>query len=135
MAILNELQEKVAIYELNSMYFWSVDTNDVQGYLSAWHPEGISEAAYGSAKGHAELKERFVQMQNGMSRNKRHVVSNIVIDLNGNQATQKCYLTVLERENDAQVVATACYFDELIKTPEGWKFFKRKIQIDPNYKS
>lgn len=127
------LIDKIEIQELSAKYCWAVDTGNADAYIQAWHPEGVSEAAYGSAKGHAELRTRFQQMQNGLSKDKRHIVANAVIEINGTDAKQQCYLLVLDRLT-ATVISTAIYHDELVKTSEGWKLKKRAITIDPGWK-
>ena len=128
------VMDKLAIQEVNARYFWAVDSNDVEAYLSVWTSDGISEASYGNVRGHEELASRFKNMQQGLSRNKRHLVGNLVIDLQGNMASQKCYLVVFERQDVPAVISTAIYQDELVKTNEGWKFSRRIIQIDPGWK-
>ena len=130
---LHQVSDKLAIQELNANYFWAVDSNDVKAYLDAWTEDGISQAAYGSVSGHQELASRFESMQQSLSKNKRHIVSNLVIELQGDKAVQKCYLVVFERQDEPTVISTAIYHDELTRTSTGWKFSKRSISIDPSW--
>jgi len=128
------LSDKLAIQELNYRYFWAVDSNDEDAYISTWMSDGISEAVYGSVNGHDQLRARFRNMQAGLSKNKRHFVGNLVITIEGNKAQQQCYLLVVERADEPAVISTAVYHDELERIATGWKFSKRSIQIDPSWK-
>lgn len=128
-------KDKFEIAQLCARYFLAVDTNNLQAYLSTWTENGVMEASYGSAKGHAELKERFVSMHEGMAKGKRHIITNIIIDVEGNKVKVTSYLLVVERESMAQVVATGIYYDEVIKLEGKWFFEKRHLQVDHSYQS
>ncbi|WKN44820.1 nuclear transport factor 2 family protein [Tunicatimonas pelagia] len=126
------LSEKEKIVQLTARYFWAVDEGDIETYLDCWTADGESQASYGSAQGAAELKIRFLSMQEGLSKNKRHIVSNFVIEFEQEVALQKCYLLIIDRKKPA-LVATATYQDTLVRTADGWKFSLRKITVDPNW--
>ena len=130
---IQETMDELAIRKINARYFYAVDSGNEEDYLKVWTSEGVSMGDNGSANGHQELRQSFRRMQQNLSRNKRHFVGNLIIDIDGDSATQHCYLVVLERKEAAKVVATAAYEDELVRTSDGWKFSKRKISVDPSF--
>ena len=130
---IQETADELAIRQINARYFRAVDSGNEEDYLKVWTSEGVSAGDNGSANGHQELRQSFRRMQQSMSKNKRHLVGNLIINIDGDRAIQQCYLVVFEREEAAKVVATATYEDELTRTSDGWKFSKRKISVDPSF--
>ncbi len=123
------LADKLAIQEVTARYCRAVDEEDLEAYLSLWTEDGVSEADWGSATGHTQLRQRF-----GTFRNKRHAVVNSVISVEENRAVQQCYLLVFERAEAPTLVATARYEDELRREEDGWKFVRRKLTVDPSWR-
>jgi hypothetical protein len=126
-------KDKFEITQLCARYLLAVDTNNLQAYLSTWTENGVMEASYGAAKGHAELKEKFVSMNEGMAKGKRHILTNIIIEGEGSKVNVTSYLLIVERESIAKIVATGIYHDEVIKLENKWLFEKRHLQVDQSY--
>ena len=59
----------------------------------------------------------------------RHVNTNVIIELDGDTATSRCYLTVFQ-QTDAlplQPIATARYVDRFERAEDGWRFTYRFV--------
>lgn len=60
----------------------------------------------------------------------RHLAFNEVIDIDGDRASARNYLLVLRMtDGKPSVSLTGYYEDELVRTPEGWRFASRLVAI------
>lgn len=60
----------------------------------------------------------------------QHAVTNVVIDVDGDEATARSYLTVTQRSPDAErldVITTVCYADAFARTAVGWVWRERRV--------
>jgi ketosteroid isomerase-like protein len=60
----------------------------------------------------------------------RHVTSEHIINVNGDTATQTCYLQFLNRDKGFTVDLFAVYEDELVKVDGKWLFSSRLCNVD-----
>lgn len=127
-------EDKVQIAELCARYARAVDDDDIDAWLATWSSDGELTAAFGSAKGTANLRALETRLQAGFSKGHRHVVANNIVDGEGHEATATSYLIIFEREHVPSVIATAVYYDTLRNIDGVWKFFKRDLRNDPNGK-
>ncbi|HEY9683586.1 MAG TPA: nuclear transport factor 2 family protein [Drouetiella sp.] len=120
--------DKVAIQELTAKYANAMDDGDVQGWLKTWHECGVWEGGIGKYEG----KERLTSLLPDLGARvigKRHIMTNFVISINGDQATQTCYLLIIDR-NKTVLPGTAVYKDKLKKVDNEWLFVHRHVEID-----
>jgi ketosteroid isomerase-like protein len=61
-------------------------------------------------------------------RKTRHIVSNIRIDIDGDSATASSQIMLFMGPDLAPLVG--CYADQLINTPQGWRFVERRGNLD-----
>jgi hypothetical protein len=62
-----------------------------------------------------------------------HIMTNPLVDLDGDRARQTSRLLMLRMNPDGEsmsVIRTATYTDELVRTPEGWLFKSRRVKTD-----
>ena len=62
-----------------------------------------------------------------------HVTTEPELDINGDIAQQRVrMLTVLQDGNGArnEFVASGWYIDELKRTEEGWRYHRRRVELD-----
>jgi hypothetical protein len=59
----------------------------------------------------------------------RHVNTNVIIELDGDTATSRCYLTVFQQTDTLplQPIATARYVDRFERSEDGWRFTYRFV--------
>jgi hypothetical protein len=117
-----------AIKQLTARYNLAFDYVDVPGYLATWTEDGFFERSNAgrSYQGHAELEELLTTF--GV--NGRHLSTNFVIDVHDDTATSQSYLTYIDADQGHAVAIFGVYADECVRTPDGWKFKSRRLQVD-----
>ena len=85
--------------------------------------------------GRAAIEEMFTRALKQFAAT-AHVISNVEIDLNGDEATSSTYVTAWHWNDDgsdatvraADFALIAVYEDELRRTPDGWRISHRRIR-------
>ncbi len=127
-------REKVEIAELIARYNFAIDHDDFQGWADCFAPDGIFDGMIGCYAARAEL-ERFtndVKALTATTPNLRHYVTNILTEVNGNEARSRCFLmmTSTTKEGGTKVVIAGEYQDDLVKHNGRWLFKRRKVHLD-----
>ena len=62
----------------------------------------------------------------------RHLITNQLIDVDGDTARSRCYFTVLQRAtgHEYQIVVGGQYHDRFAKADGAWRFTEKIIQVD-----
>lgn len=122
------IEDKIQIQELAAQYALAMDEHDLNRWLETWTPNGRWEGALGTYQGEnlklllRDLGERII--------NRRHVITNYVIDVKGNEASQTCYMQIVAYKDGPKIMATAVYRDDLVKVDGKWKFSVRRMNLD-----
>ncbi len=62
---------------------------------------------------------------------RRHVTSNVVVDVDGDRATAWSYLTIFSaHDGTLTALSTGTYEDELVRAADGWRLSMRHIALD-----
>lgn len=117
-----------AIKQLSARYNRAFDYVDEQAYLSVWTEDGFFERSNAgrSYSGHAELAD----LLSTFGVNGRHVVTDFIIDVNGDTATQSAYLTYLDADAEYKIAMFGVYSDALVRVDGAWKFASRRLKVD-----
>lgn len=117
-----------AIKQLTARYNRAFDLKDVEGYLATWTEDGFFERSNAgrSFQGTEELRELI----STFDVRGRHVTSDFIIEVDGDTAHQACYLTYLDVADNFSVAMFGDYSDDLVRTPEGWRFRSRRLEVD-----
>lgn len=103
------------------------DEGDVDGWLACWTADGtLHRASGGAVSGHSDLAA-FVSAFPGRG---RHVVTNSVIELDGDRATHRAYVQYFDRNAKHALVMFAVYDDELARQDGSWRFNRRRATSD-----
>jgi hypothetical protein len=123
--------DKIEIQQLSNRQMRNLDAHDVEGWVGCWVPDGQFIATYGTFTGRDEIRE-FIKghIAAGKEDGARHVLTNYVIDGDGDQATVYCLVVKLQVEKPPFIIATGVYSDVVVRTPEGWMFRSRQLDID-----
>lgn len=123
---VRELEDKEAIRQLTARYNDAFDDMDIDGYAATFTPDGALVLGDAEIAGHEALKAFHREIGFG----KVHATVDHNIEVDGDRARQVCNLVLGSRQSDqavgsAKVDNTGRYRDELVRTPDGWRFQRR----------
>jgi hypothetical protein len=123
--------DKIAIQELSNTHVKYLDAHEVDAWAGLWLPEGKFIATYGTFTCHDEIKE-FIRghIAAGKEDGARHVLSNYVIEGDGDRATVYSLVVKIQVEKAPFIIATGVYNDVVVRTADGWRFESRQLDVD-----
>ena len=120
---LRDLEDRQAIIELIHRYCRSVDRLDVPLGHSIWHEDGTADYGsvyHGSGRGAID----FICAQHAKTLHHAHLVSNILIDLEGDRAGSESYafatLRIRRGESIQQMMVWSRYIDRWSRRSGRW---------------
>jgi actinorhodin biosynthesis protein ActVIA len=120
-------QDLVDIQQLYAKYNWALDAGDSQGYASTFTPDGT----FNNNVGHDAIVKFADTFHAGMGSHVKHWNTNLMIQPSPEGATGQVYLVLVDFATKPPSIATsASYSDQLVKTPQGWRFKKRQTKGD-----
>jgi len=127
-------RDKAAIAELIARYNYAIDHEDYQGWANTFAPDGVFHGIIGTFAVHKELVKFVASVKNltATSPNLRHYVTNILPEINGNEARCTCFLlmTSTTKEGGSKIAAAGEYEDRLVKINGQWLFLERIVRVD-----
>jgi ketosteroid isomerase-like protein len=131
----NALEEKDAIREVLAEYCFRLDGGDYDGMAALFTADGTWDTAFGAATGRAAIAQqaRDIRARAGDNRPRAiHLVTNIVIALNGNEAEVRSNWTVVQNSppnspGGPKIGSGGGYADRMVKQDGAWRFRYRKI--------
>ena len=128
-----ELDDREKIRELYARYAVAIDEGDYDEWVKCFAEDGTFESPrFGRHSGHEGLR-RFTRIYRESLRGAqvRHVITNIRITLNGDQAEGGCHLTYYHsHRGKSELAAVGGYRDSLRKVEGVWLFASRKVFLD-----
>ena len=112
------VEDKIAIQELSNTHVKHLDNHDVEAWAGCWVPDGQFIATYGTFTGHEAIKE-FIRghIAAGKEDGARHVMTNYVIEGDGDEATIYCLVVKIQVEEPPFIIASGVYTDVVVRTP------------------
>ena len=149
-ARVRSLEDHRAVTDVLHRYAWTIDHGPDEDWLDCFAGDAVVEIRYrqgaglarlasGTATptgvrhaGHAQLAVFKAGHTRSPDRWHKHVVADVVIDLDGNRATAGSYLLrVDETDGVLHVRAFGRYRDRLARCPDGrWRFVERIVEIE-----
>jgi 3-phenylpropionate/cinnamic acid dioxygenase small subunit len=126
---LQTISDYLSIRDLCARYNRYADVADGENYASLFTEDAefhiVGNRIY---RGHAEIAAacRATQVTG-------HITADPLIEFNGDTASQRSRIISAYRAPDCsrnEFVATGWYIDELKRTPEGWRFHRRRVELD-----
>jgi hypothetical protein len=128
------IADRIAIHDLLNRYSTAIDSKDFDLLDEVFTPDGIGDyTASGGIRGSlAEIKP-WLAAALGIFAVVQHLISNVRVELRGDEATSTCYLfnPLGWERSDGGVEMMYCgglYHDRLVRTPAGWRIRERVIQ-------
>jgi 3-phenylpropionate/cinnamic acid dioxygenase small subunit len=133
MTDLKALQDKQEITELCYRYGLTLDGRDWTGLAALFTPD--ANAFYldmPPCRGYQAIEDTCRAALEPMSAT-QHLISNVVVRLDGDRAESSCYLQAQHVKagtpgGDNFVIAGR-YDDQLIRTPDGWRIRERRLAL------
>ena len=132
MGSVTKNEDKLMIQELMARYNFALNFGDEEAWVDCFTKDGVFECPFGTHKGssalHQYISERTAERHEHPV---RHMLSNIIIDVQDDRASVKSYLLMLQvLPEGMQLLTTGIYTDDLVKIGGAWCFCHRKLQLD-----
>ncbi|MGW5106160.1 nuclear transport factor 2 family protein [Nocardia sp. NPDC004123] len=127
----SEFADWQAIRELTATYNRCFDRSDAEAWAATFVETGRLEVAGQEVAytGHQALGEFCRSRGWGIL----HMTLDPEVTIDGDRAEQRCNLLMFRRYENKQpptLMATGRYADSLVRTPHGWRFDSRVVQLD-----
>jgi 3-phenylpropionate/cinnamic acid dioxygenase small subunit len=130
---MSMIEDKDAIRELLARYCFLLDGYKLKEFAALFAADG----AWISRNGNAEGPEAIERLLRGLvpepapGERRKHLTTNIIIDLAGDSATVVSnFLVVRDSETGPDISVAGTYDDTVVRTTEGWKFKSRQLSHD-----
>jgi len=126
------IEDKLAIHELASAYCHLIDAGRGPEWADLFTEDGVFEIVdLITTEGREALVANatvFPEMMPGV----RHIVHNVWVTEGSttDTATMLAYLSNLRAGDKTEWVQTGIYKDDLVRTPDGWRFARRTLTLD-----
>ena len=125
------LEDKDAIREVLADYCFRLDDGRFAEMAALFTDDGTWDTAFGKATGHAAIEQLARSLREGGTQPRPrgiHLVTNIVIALDGERADVRSNWTVVQNgAHGPQIGSGGAYADEMVKQDGTWRFRYRKI--------
>jgi len=127
--------DRARIRELTARYNRCFDDGDPEGFAATFTEDGEMAVTGGpTTSGRAALAEMVRRTPYGIV----HVTVDATVEVDGDRAVQDVTLLVISRpgpdaapdRRTSRLRNTGRYHDELVRTPEGWRFARRTATLD-----
>ncbi len=125
------IEDHEEIRQLIARYCHLVDSHQAAGWAALFTEEGVLDAGGTKVEGIQAL-ESFAESLRGVyeTHPMRHVVTNVVIDINGDDARSQSYIQVLNPGPSTSIGMTGIYDDILRRVDGEWRFVQRRMTPD-----
>lgn len=127
-----QVEDVLAIQRLLAEYNHLIDAGEAEAWARLFTPDAhFDPGLLPPVEGYDAIVE-FGKGVGVMLPGCRHVVTNLLIDVDGDRATSRSYLQLYDasQPGQAKLISTGIYHDELVRTSEGWRIAKRVNRPD-----
>ena len=118
-------QDYFEIQQLYAKYNHAIDSGNAEAYADTFTPDGVFNGNAGRDDLIKFFKVTWVGRMNVA--NRQHWNTNLMINGDAKSAKGSVYLMLVDLSTKpVSIMAMAMYDDELVKTPQGWRFTKRQ---------
>ena len=134
-------EDRALIEDLQARYLFAFDWGDAEGYANTFAEDGVLNFGWGEYKGRQAIRgfmerddesgeqSRPSTPEGERPRVGRHIISNIVVNIDGDRATGRAYWTHMTTgpTGYGTVDFFGHYEDEMVKVNGEWLFSRRHI--------
>jgi 3-phenylpropionate/cinnamic acid dioxygenase small subunit len=131
------IEDRIAIEDLFVRYTTSLDDFDIAGIESCFAEDCLLQTPQnGEFRGRSSIREWMkpnlaVKDWGGQF---RHIISNFMIDVDGDRAKAQCYLLdYLTVNGTTELLSPGIYDCDLVKRDGEWRFVRRAVIMDKPY--
>ncbi|MFF2515947.1 nuclear transport factor 2 family protein [Streptomyces sp. NPDC058086] len=125
-------EDKTAISDVLTRYMTGIDRRDWSLYRTCFTDDVQADFPTGAWSNLEDLASFMEEWHADLGLTVHHV-SNIVITVNGDTATSRCYGNAniqTSREHPEKVLNLHGFYDDtLVRTPDGWKISQRTTKV------
>ena len=122
-------QDYIDIQQLYAKYNEAIDSGNAEAYAATYVPDGVFNTFTGK-DALMGFVQQYKEKMNGL-RNRHWNTNLIITPTAGGGATGSVYLMLMNVSTQPPTISSvARYADELVKTPQGWRFKKRTTRGD-----
>ena len=121
-------------------YALGLDDGDLTLVEGTFTPDAVLtlQVAGGEVTGPFQGREAILGMMRDAAHSqddqRRHVTSNVIVDVRGDDAESVSYLTIFSAQDGVlTALSTGKYEDKLVRTDAGWQLSQRHIALDLPY--
>jgi hypothetical protein len=134
---LQRIEDHMAIERLLMEYGRALDKRDFDAYSQLFAKNGSWSGSIGTFTGPAQIKAAMLKAfaGSGMTNigSNFHVLSNAMIDIQGDTATAESKWTFIRMVDEKPVIAlSGSYADKLVRENGRWKFLSRVASTPPS---
>jgi hypothetical protein len=127
-------EDQLAIMQLMARYNHLVDAGDGEGWADLWIDDGRLDTGMGMViEGGRSALVDYASGVPALVPGARHMMTNVLVDGEGDEATASCYLQMWATGADVaetRLVMSGVYSDVLRRTDAGWRFVTRVVSAD-----
>ena len=134
-------EDRALIEDLQARYLFAFDFGDPEGYAGTFAPDGVLNFGWGDYKGREAIAKFISDSREDTARARanpppgerprigRHIISNIVVKVDGNTARGVAYWTHMTSNETGYgaVDFFGHYEDEMVKIDGNWYFSRRHV--------
>ena len=136
---LQQLLDEKACEKLIAEYCQLVDFGNASAIADLFTADGSWTGPGVSMVGRDEIRAGFLRRQAVARRQSRHLCTNVLIRVEGDEATGLCYLLNFRHDSSTGVAELPApsgfpkyvgeYHDHFVRTPDGWRFATRRFDL------
>jgi 3-phenylpropionate/cinnamic acid dioxygenase small subunit len=126
-------EERPAIRDLYFRYALEIDEGHYDRWIDCFTNDGTFDSPrFGRHVGHDGLRKFAAIYRESLGGAKvRHVITNVLVDIEGDRATGTCYLSYYHtKHGTTELAGMGGYRDKLRKVDGRWLFESRQVFID-----
>ena len=133
------VEDWFAINNVFVRYATALDRGDVEAVVDCFTEDASLESpVLGAYAGHAGVRDfaaRTARLSREHGAQFRHVVSNLVVDVDGDRAHATCYLLdFLTRDGRTELLSPGEYDCRLRRNEGRWRFERRVVKMDRTFR-
>jgi uncharacterized protein (TIGR02246 family) len=129
--MLKNVEDHEEIRQLIARYCHHVDKYEAAEFAALFSEDGVLDSGGNKTQGTEALRNFVERMRSSPQVSPmRHIVTNVVIDVVGDEATSQSYIVLLLPGSPTRIGLTASYDDRLRRVDGQWRFVERRIIPD-----